>query len=114
MDTTFTHTPAVAALVGLATSSDRWPSQSRLASDLGISSAALSLAVNGQRPIPGAAVAAMVELFPRFTPEAVLLPVRARPAELESKRLYAEVRRLREQVLRGTDEIAAAIREIGG
>lgn len=106
------HRPALAALLDEATTHQRWRSRNAMASECGFSPSTLSLALSGQRPLPDHALESLIDCtgWPR---EAVMVPAVARRGDLETARLLLEVKRLREQVLRGTDDIAEAIRERG-
>ena len=100
------------ALLTEATSPQRWRSRNHLAAECGFSPTALSLAVTGKRDLSDATLDALIEQT-GWRREALVVPVIARPGDLETRRLVAELKRLREDVsaavLSGTDEVARAI-----
>lgn len=106
------HRPALAALLDEATTPQKWMSRRELARDCGFAPATFSMALKGERSLSEPALNALLEQtgWPR---DALIIPERARPGDLETARLTGELKRLREQMLRGTDEIARAIRERG-
>lgn len=107
------HRPALAALLTLATSDERWPSRSKLAADAGIVPSILSDALNPERNrgLSDAAIDSLCGVLPGCTREALILPVMARPGDVETVRLVAELRALRSDVNYRVDEVARAIRE---
>lgn len=106
------------ALVTEATSPQRWRTRAQLASEWGYSTTTLSLACSGKRPLSDKALDDLLALTGWPGEGGLILPVRARPGDLETVRLTTELRLLREQVsdvlLRGTDNVAQAIRERNG
>lgn len=116
MDTFVSH-QSLDALVAEATSPQRWRTRSQLASEWGYSPTTLSMACAGKRPLSPSALDDLLSLT-GWARGAVVLPAVARPGDLETVRLTNELRLLRERVsdalLRGTDEVAQAIRERTG
>lgn len=113
----FFHAQVFDALVREATSAQRWLSRGHLADELGVTPSTLSMATSGSRAWPASRVDEL-ERVTGWSRDLLWLPQVSRPGDLESARLLTEVRRLREQVsdvlLRGTDEVAQAIRERNG
>lgn len=109
---TLLHHVALDVLLAEATSHRRWRSRAELASECGFSPATFTHATKGNRGLSDMNLDALLDVtgWPR---EALVLPVRARSGDLETARLLAEVKRLREYVVRGTDKIADAIRQRG-
>ena len=101
------------ALLDEATRPQRWQSRNYFASDCGVSPTAVSLFVNGKRGLSEASFEAILEHsgWPR---EALEFPVLARSGDVEEKRLYVELKRLREDVNRRTDDIARVLSERRG
>jgi len=93
----FLHRPGLAAVVALATSPRRWSSKSQLCADAGITDSTLSMALKGDRGLSEASLQALLDVMPEgVTREALILPVRARPGDLETVRIVSELRRLRD------------------
>lgn len=106
------HHQALDVMLTEATRPARWRSRNDLASQCGIHPTSLSLAASGKRSLSPDSLAALIDCT-GWPQDALLLPARARAGDLETARLTAELRRLRDDVNRRTDDIAAAIRERG-
>lgn len=113
--TEFLHRPALAAAVALATSPMRWASQSQLCGDAGITPSTLSMALKGDRGLSEAAVTALLSVMPdEVTRDAFILPVRARPGDLETQRIVAELRRKQDEDAEFYRAVLAALNERKG
>ncbi len=109
------HRPALDALLTLATSDRRWRSRNQIASEASITPSTLSDALSGRqgRGLSDEALASLCDVL-GIDRDALVLPVLARSGDIETARLVAEVKRLREQVLQGTDVIFRALTERQG
>jgi hypothetical protein len=105
------HRPALDLLLTLATSDVRWRSRSQLAAECGVVPSAFTDALKGRRGLSDDVVERMCAVVPGCTREALLVPVRARSGDIETARMTAEMRRLRDEVNRSLDDIAATLRE---
>lgn len=105
------HRPALEALLALATSDVRWRSRAQLAAEAGVTPSTFSDAMSGRRNLSDEAISGLCSVLPGCTREALILPVLARPGDLETVRLVAELKRLRADTNRALDDIAGAIRE---
>lgn len=123
MDREILHRPALQALLTLATDEHprRWPTRQALAKDCGFTPSVLSSAVTGQRGMSDDSLNALCHVLaegtktpPDIFRQALVVPAIARPGDLETVRLAAELKRLRNDIHERVDEIAAAIKDRRG
>lgn len=107
------HRAALDALLTEATRPALATSRARLAATCGFSPSTLSMAVSGSRPLPATALSALLDCT-GWNREALMLPYRARPGDVEARRIVAELRRRREQDERWQREMLAALNERNG
>lgn len=99
-----------------ATSHRRFESRNQLAQVCGFPPSVLSNALRANRGLSDAVETSLLE-HTGWSRDSLYIPQPIPKADLEKKRLLAEVRKLREQVIelvtRGTDDITNAVLKIG-
>lgn len=99
---------ALDALLTVATSERRWASRSQFAASAGVSRATIWNALDGRRGLSDQIQQAICEQL-GVPVEAITVPPRARPGDLETVRLLNEIKSLRSELNRRLDELHGSL-----